>query len=63
MNNPVLTEADNEPDYDKDLVITNSSKDVEFVINLSSSNHVEDIQQHKGVEDDSEVSRGTKFFL
>jgi hypothetical protein len=54
-----LSKANDKPHNDEDLVVANSTKNVNLILDLSSGNHVEDVQQDEGVEDDCEMSRWT----
>lgn len=56
MNNENLTNNNDEPDSEEHAVGVDSLKEVEFVINLSGGEHVEDLEEHKEVEDNGHVS-------
>jgi len=51
-----LSNKDDNPNTDEHGVTAHSFEDVEFVIDLSSSKHVEDLEEHEHVEDDGEMS-------
>lgn len=51
-----LSDKDDDPNTDEHGVTAHTFEDVEFVIDLSSSKHVEDLEEHEHVEDDREMS-------
>lgn len=62
MDDEILSCADDEPDNDEDLVGEHTFKDVNLILNLSSGNHVEDVQKDKYVKDNCEMSGWTVLF-
>ena len=53
-----LDHENGHPDSAEHSVGNDSGEDVELVVDLSSVDHVEDLHENKGCEDDSHVSRG-----
>ena len=47
-----LGNKNDDPNTDEHDVAAHSLENVEFIIDLSSSKHVEDLEEHKHVEDD-----------
>jgi len=51
-----LSEEDSEPNTKEQWVLEDSLKNVDFIIDLSSTEHVEDLKEHKEVEDEGQMS-------
>lgn len=59
LNDRQLAYTDNDPYDNKNHVFKDSFENIHFIINLSSSNHVENVEQYKHIENDCEMSRWT----
>jgi hypothetical protein len=55
-NHNNLSSNDDNPNSDEHRVSENSFEDVLFIIDLSSTEHVENLEEYKQVENDSQVS-------
>lgn len=56
MDDADLTSNNDEPDNDEHGVIADTFEDVNFVIDFSGTEHVEDLEEHKEIEDNGQVS-------
>lgn len=52
-----LNNDDDGPDDDECRVREDSLEDVEFILDLSGANHIENLHEYEQVEDDSQVAR------
>jgi hypothetical protein len=62
LSNEVLTSSDEDPDHNKVGVFKHSFEDVDLIIDLSGGKHVEDLEDNKNIENDSEMSRWSAVF-
>jgi len=60
-----LEYTDHDPDNCKVDILCNVSENIEFIIDLSAANHVEDLEPNEKVENSGQVSRlgYTQHFL
>ena len=56
-HNENLTSTDGEPNSQEQWVLEDSFKDLDLVIDLSCAKHVEDLEEHKEIEDEGQVLR------
>jgi hypothetical protein len=57
LSNEVLTSSDENPDHHEVGVVEHSFEDINLIIDLSGSKHVEHLEEHKHVEDNGQMSR------
>ena len=59
LNDDELTNADDEVHSQEHSICEDAIEDVDFIIDLPGSNHVEDLHQHKNVEENGQMSGGS----